>query len=46
MTVTSAEYKANFNKYIEMIVNEDVFITENGKTIAHVVDARKSAVDS
>ena len=29
-----------------MTVNEDVFITENGKTIARVVDARKSAVDN
>lgn len=46
MTVTSTEFKANFNKHIEMIANEDVYITENGKTIARVVDARKSAVDN
>lgn len=46
MTVTSAEFKTNFNKYIAMIANEDILITENGETIARVVNARKSAVDT
>lgn len=45
MTVTSAEFKANFNKFITMVANEDIIITENGETIARVVNARKSAVD-
>ena len=46
MTVTSAEFKANFNKYIAMIANKDIIITENGEKIARVVNARKSAVDT
>lgn len=48
MTVTSAEFRTNFNKYIAMIMgtNEDIFITENGETVARVVNARKSATAS
>ncbi len=46
MTVTSTEFKNNFNKYIAMIATEDLFITENGETIARVVNARKTAVDT
>lgn len=46
MTVTSTEFRANFNKYIEIISKEDIIIIDNGKMIARVVSARKSAVDS
>ena len=46
MVVTATEFKANFGKYLELIVNEDIFITRNGKTVANVVNPQISAVDS
>lgn len=46
MTVTATEFKTNFNKYLGMIAEEDIFITRNGKIIAKVVNAQISAVDS
>ena len=46
MVVTATEFKANFGKYLELIVKEDVFITRNGKTVANVVNPQISAVDS
>ncbi len=46
MVVTATEFKANFGKYLELIVKEDVFITRNGKTVAKVVNPQISAVDS
>ena len=38
MVVTATEFKANFGKYLELIAQEDVFITRNGKTVAKVVN--------
>ena len=46
MTVTAAEFKTNFNKYLDIVVSEDVFITMNGKIIAKVINPQISAVDS
>lgn len=46
MIVTATEFKTNFGKYLEMIANEDIFITRNGKTIAKVINPQISAVDS
>ena len=46
MVVTAAEFKANFGKYLELITNEDIFITRNGKTVAKVINPQISAVDS
>ncbi len=46
MVVTAAEFKANFGKYLELITNEDIFITRNGKTVAKVVNPQVTAVDS
>lgn len=46
MTITATEFKTNFGKYLEMVLNEDLFITKNGKTIAKVTNPRVSAVDS
>jgi len=45
MVVTAAEFKANFGKYLELITNEDIFITRNGKTVAKVVNPQVTAVD-
>ncbi len=46
MVVTATEFKSNFGKYLELIAQEDIFITRNGKTIAKVVNPQISAVDS
>lgn len=46
MVVTATEFKTNFGKYLELVAQEDVFITRNGKTIAKVVNPQISAVDS
>lgn len=46
MVVTATEFKTNFGKYLELIAQEDIFITRNGKTVAKVVNPQISAVDS
>lgn len=46
MTVTAAEFHANFSKYLELLLGEDIFITQNGRTIAKLVKPNVSAVDS
>ncbi len=46
MIVTATEFKTNFGKYLDLIAQEDIFITRNGKTIAKVVNPQSSAVDS
>lgn len=45
MIVTATEFKTNFGKYLDLVANEDIFITRNGKTIAKVVNPQISAVD-
>ena len=34
MTITATEFKANFGKYIEMVAEEEFFITKNGWAVA------------
>lgn len=46
MIVTVAEFQKDFNKYLDLIATEDVYITSNGKTIAKVVKPKSSAVDA
>ena len=46
MTVTAAEFHANFNKYLDLLAGGDIFITQDGKTIAKLVKPARSAVDS
>lgn len=46
MTITATEFKANFGKYIEMVAEEEFFITKNGKIVAKVINPNLSAVDS
>lgn len=47
MIITATEFKTNFGKYLELVSlsQEDIFITENGKTVAKVSNPRVSAVD-
>lgn len=48
MIITATEFKTNFGKYLELIpqLQEDIFITKNGKTIAKMSNPQVSAVDS
>ena len=48
MIITATEFKTNFGKYLELIpqMQEDIFITKNGKTIAKMSNPQVSAVDS
>jgi len=46
MTITATEFKANFGKYIDMVAEEEFFITKNGRIIAKVINPNVSAVDS
>ena len=34
MTITATEFKKNLGKYLELVSNEDIVITKNGKAIA------------
>lgn len=46
MVVTATEFKTNFGKYLDLVGNEDIFITRNGKTVAKVSNPQVSATDS
>lgn len=48
MIITATEFKTNFGKYLELItqIQEDIFITKNGKPIAKMSNPQISAVDS
>lgn len=46
MTVTAAEFHANFGKYLDMLSGGDIYITQNGRTVAKLVKPAESAVDS
>ena len=36
MTITATEFKSNLGKYLEMVPDEDILITKNGKIIAQL----------
>ena len=36
MTVTATEFKTNLGKYLELVMDEDILITKNGKVIAQL----------
>ncbi len=48
MLVKSTEVKLNFGKYLQIVQNEDVVITKNGKVIAKMVKAseKKAALET
>lgn len=46
MTVTATDFQSNFRKYLALLAEEDIFITQDGKTVAKVVNPQASAVDS
>ena len=46
MVITATEFKTNFGKYLDLIAQEDIFVTKNGKIIAKIINPQISAVDS
>lgn len=46
MIVTASEFKFNFDKYLDILEEEDIFITRDGKMVAKLVNSNISAVDS
>ncbi len=46
MIVTATKFKTHFGEYLNVLTDEDIFITKNGKTVAKVVNPNISATDS
>ena len=46
MVVTAADFKVNFGKYLALLAKEDIFIIQDGKTIAKVTNPNVSAVEA
>lgn len=46
MVVSATEFKTNFGHYLDLLLQEDIFITKNGKTVAKVTNPQVSAVDA
>lgn len=45
MIVTATEFKTNLGRYLDLVVNEDIVITRNGKRIAKLIDANQDKTD-
>jgi len=39
MIITATEFKTNLGKYFDLVANEDIWISKNGKTIAKLTVA-------
>jgi prevent-host-death family protein len=37
--ITATELKSNIGKYLSIVINEDIIITKNGKSVAKLVNA-------
>ncbi len=37
MVVTSTDFKTNLGKYLDLLANEDIIITRNGRKIAKLI---------
>jgi len=44
MFVSSTEFKTNLGRYLDIVANEDVVITRNGRKIAKLVKEEDDAV--
>ena len=45
VTITISEFKSNFDKYFSLAINEDIFITQSGKTIAKLSNPNEDRVN-
>ena len=46
MRVSAAELKLNLDRYLDLVLTEDIWITKNGRTVARLIKPNVSAVDS
>ena len=46
MLVTATEFKSNIGKYLSLVVEQDIFITKNGKSVAKLSSTKKDKVDA
>jgi prevent-host-death family protein len=45
MSITATELKTNLSKYLLLAATEDVYITQNGKTIAKLTNPYQDRLD-
>ena len=45
MIITATEFKANLGHYLELVRNEEIVITRNGKRIAKLTDIANDKTD-
>ncbi|MBR1708160.1 MAG: type II toxin-antitoxin system Phd/YefM family antitoxin [Clostridia bacterium] len=46
LEITATEFKTNFGHYLDLVPNEDIWVTRNGKYVVRLVNPNVSAVDS
>lgn len=46
MFITATELKLNLGHYLDLVSEEDIWISKNGKTIAKLVNPNVSSVDA
>lgn len=46
MIVTTVEFQNNFVKYLRVLSNEDVFVVENGQTVAKISNPNITSVEA
>ncbi len=45
MSITAAELKTNLGKYLQLVENEDIFITQNGKIVAKLSNPNADRIE-
>ncbi len=45
MLVTATEFKSNIGKYLNLVAEEDIFITKNGKHVAKLSSTKQDKVE-
>lgn len=45
MIITATEFKTNLGRYLELVEQEDIVITRNGKRIAKLIDANQDKTE-
>jgi len=45
MLITATEFKNNIGKYLTLVVEQDIFITKNGKNVAKLSSTKQNKVD-
>ena len=45
MLVTATEFKSNIGKYLNLVAEQDIFITKNGKNVAKLSSTRQNKVE-